>query len=432
MKILRFSPYFFPESVATTHLSNDVNDAFRQVGFLTENYVPTPSRGIDKQTRAKYKKIRHEVLEDGTLHIHRFPLMREGKNPVLRAFRYVLCNLKQYNLGKHAKDIDVICGSSTPPTQGYLCARVKKRLSKKYGRSVPFIYDLQDVFPDSLVNAGLAKRGSLLWRIGRKMENKIYAAADKIVVISEGFKENIMAKGVPEDKIVVIENWINTSEVVPVERENNILFDKYGLDRNKFYISYSGNIGHSQNMDILLDTAARIAKETEDVEFVIIGEGAAKTHVEERIAKEGLENVHVFPFEDYENIAHVFSLGDMGLIISKTGVGASSVPSKTWSIMSAARPVLASFDKGGDLDRVITREEAGVCIAPTDVEGFFHAILAAYRDRDLLERWGKNGRKYVEEHLTKEIGTKKWISLLKSVVETKSTEQAIEKVTVTE
>ncbi len=414
MKIIMMRSYFHPEKVASAHLTNDMLDALAKASVMVELHTPTPTRGIDKATRKKYKKIPYEELYGGSLHIHRFPLMREGKNPVLRAWRYLLCNLKQYKYGKRAKEIDLILGASTPPTQGYLCVKLKKKLSKKYGHDVPFIYSLQDIFPDSLVHTGLTKKGSLLWKIGRKMEDKIYAAADKIVVISEGFKENIMAKGVPEEKIVIIENWIDVNEVVPVAREDNVLFEKFGLDPAKFYITYSGNVGHTQNMDMLLDVAKSIAEVNGDIEFVIIGEGAAKAHVCERIENEKILNVHTFPFEDYKNIAHVFSLGDMGLIISKAGVGANSVPSKTWSIMSAGRPVLASFDKEGDLDRVITGEDAGVCIDPKDVEGFKAAILSAYENRERLQEWGKNGRAYVETHLTRAIGTGNWVELLSS------------------
>ena len=106
----------------------------------------------------------------------------------------------------------------------------------------------------------------------------------------------------------------------------------------------------------------------------------------------------------------------MGLIISKMGVGSNYVPSKTWSIMSASRPVLASFDKGGDLDRVITDNGCGVCISPEDVDGFYNEILSCYENREKLLEMGKNGRSYVTTHLTKEIGTGKWVSLLKEVV----------------
>ncbi|MBQ7288440.1 MAG: glycosyltransferase family 4 protein [Clostridia bacterium] len=416
MKILRFGSYCYPEEVSSSHLSRNTNEAYRDAGFVTENYVPTPTRGIDKETRRKYKKIKYEEIYDGSFHIYRFSMFRERKNPVLRAIRYILVNIKQYFKGIKAKKIDLILGSSTPPTQGMLCALVKKKLSKKYQKNVPFIYNLQDIFPDSLVHTGLTKKGSVLWKLGRKIENYTYNSADKIVVISESFKQNIMEKGVPEEKICIIENWIDTEEVVNIPREENKLFKKYNLDRNKFYICYSGNIGHTQNLDMLLDTAKRIAEANSDIYFIIIGEGAAKSHIALRIEAEKITNVIMLPFQDYTDISHVFSLGDLGLIISKKGIGTNSVPSKTWSIMSAARPVLASFDKGGDLDRIITKNNCGICISPDNTEAFYNTILSCYANSDKLYEMGKNGRNYVTTYLTKEIGTKKWIELLKSIV----------------
>ena len=91
------------------------------------------------------------------------------------------------------------------------------------------MYNLQDIFPDSLAGTGLAKKGGLLWKIGRVIENFTYRNADKIIVISEDFKRNIMAKGVPEEKIVVVYNWVDEEAVKHVPREENKLFDAYGL-----------------------------------------------------------------------------------------------------------------------------------------------------------------------------------------------------------
>ena len=420
MKILKLPAYYAPESVSSSHLIGDLEEAYISAGFEIDVYAPTPTRGVSLEVRNQYKKIKYEEKRDGKIKVHRFSMSREGKNPILRAIRYLRVNLKHYRCAKKAKDIDIIMAGSTPPTQGLLCAKVKKKLSKKYGRNVPFVYNLQDIFPDSLVHTGLAKRDGLLWKIGRKIEDKTYRAADKIVVISEGFKQNIMQKGVPEEKIVIIENWIDTDEVVNIPREENKLFDKYDLARDKFYICYSGNIGHTQNMDMLLDTAKRIAEVNSEIRFVILGAGAAKAHVSERVEKENISNVVLLPFQDYSDISHVFSLGDMGLIISKKGVGSNSVPSKTWSIMSASRPVLASFDKEGDLDRVITDNNCGICVSPEDTEGFYNTILSCYENRDSIAEMGKNGRSYVTTHLTKEIGTGKWVDLVKSVANVSS------------
>ena len=123
---------------------------------------------------------------------------------------------------------------------------------------IPFVYNVQDIFPDSLFTTGVVKNRGLLWRWGNSIENKTYRNADKIIVISEDFKRNIMAKGVPEEKIVVVYNWVDEEAVVDVPRAENKLFDKYGLDRSKFYVTYNGNIGLTQNMDMLLEVAKEL------------------------------------------------------------------------------------------------------------------------------------------------------------------------------
>ena len=189
-----------------------------------------------------------------------------------------------------------------------------------------------------------------------------------------------MEKGVPENKIVIIPNWVNTESVYPVAREDNILFDRYNLDRNRFYICYSGNIGHSQNLPMLLETAKRLAIELPEVHFVLIGEGAAKEEFVKKVAEEKVDNITILPFQDYEDIAYVFSLGDVGLIMSKPGIGNSSVPSKTWSIMAAARPVLASFDADSELSKLVNENEYGIAVEASDVEKLCQAIQVLYKD----------------------------------------------------
>ena len=238
-------------------------------------------------------------------------------------------------------------------------------------------------------------------------QERILDIADKIIVISEDFKKNIMAKGVPEEKIEVIYNWVDEQAVLPVPREQNKLFDRYGLDRSAFYVTYCGNIGLTQNMDMLL----QVAKELEvypDIKFVLIGEGAYKKQVEKVVAEWDLTNVLLLPFQPYEDIAHVFSLGNVGLVISKPGVGENSVPSKTWSILSAARPVLASFDEN-ELKTIIDRNECGVFTRAGDKDSFIQALMKFYHDRDYCHVCGKRGREFILNNLTREVGTSKYL-----------------------
>ena len=409
VKILYLPAYFYPETAASSYLGENRNQAFADAGFEIDAYAPMPCRGISKEVRKEYKKRRVEKLYDGKMTLHRFSMYAEGKNPILRALRYVLCWIAQGWKGMRAKDVDCIYLASTPPIQGLLGAFIKKF------RGIPFVYNLQDIFPDSLYNNGLANKGGILWKIGRVIENFTYKHADKIIVISEDFKKNIMAKGVPEEKIVVVYNWVDQNAVVNVERENNKLFDKYNLDRSKFYIEYSGNIGLSQNMDMLLEVMEDLQDNYPDINLVLVGEGAYKAQVEKIVADKQLKNVVMLPFQPYEDISYVFSLGDVGLVISKPGTGAASVPSKTWSIMSASRPVLANFDEN-ELKDILAGNECGIFTKAGDKETFKQSIITLYENRELCKQYGKNGRQFVMDNLTREVGTQKYVDVIKSVV----------------
>ena len=422
MKLLFLPTYCKPEHAASGYLGQNRNEAYAKLGWEMVAFAPTPCRGISKELRKEYKKKEHRVEKDfgGYRTIHRFSMYAEGKNPVLRALRYFFISVKHFNravFSKYARDVDVMFLASTPPYQGLLGTLIKKV------RHIPFVYNLQDIFPDSLVGTGMTKKGSILWKIGRWIENTSYRNADKIIVISEDFKRNIMAKGVPEEKIVVIYNWVDEEAVVDIPREENKLFDKYNLERDKFYITYSGNIGLTQNMDMLLEVMTELQQEAPDIRLVLIGEGAYKEAVVSMIAGQAdndgairgtsIPNVVMLPFQPYEDISHVFSLGDAGLVISKPGVGENSVPSKTWSIMSASRPVLANFDEN-ELKDIVSDHHCGIFTKAGDKEAFKASILELYHHPDLCREYGKNGRQFIMDNLTKEVGTQKYVDVIKA------------------
>lgn len=404
MKAIFPCSYYLPETAASLYLTDNIVHACAENGVEVDLYTPTPTRSVPQG--AKWE--RNEQHVEGKLRIHRFHLYGEGKNPVLRAIRYFLgeCILMHFCMWKN---YDVAFIDSTPPIQGLKMPLIK------WFRNKPTVYNAQDIFPDSLVGTGLTKEGSLIWKIGRVIENITYKYADKIIVISEDFKKNIMAKGVPEEKIVVVYNWVDQNAVVDVPRSENKLFDKYNLDRSKFYIEYSGNIGLTQNMDMLLEVMEELQGSYPDINLVLVGEGAYKTQVEKIVAEKQLKNVVMLPFQPYEDISHVFSLGDAGLVISKPGVGANSVPSKTWSIMSASRPVLANFDEN-ELKDILAGNECGIFTKAGDKEAFKESILTLYHNRDLCRKYGENGRQFVMDNLTREVGTQKYVDVIKEVV----------------
>ena len=276
MRILFETAYFTPETAASSYLGDNIREALCKSDCHIELYAPTPCRGISKEVRDEYKNKKEETVYDGMMTIHRFSMYAEGKNPFLRTLRYGLCWCAHLWKGLCAKDIDVTFLPSTPPIQGMLGAFIKKF------RGIPFVYNLQDIFPDSLVGTGMTHKGSLLWKIGRKIEDFTYNHADKIIVIGEDFKRNIMAKGVPAEKIEVVYNWVDENAVVPVAKEENPLFEEFGISREKFHVVYAGNLGNAQNIDVIVDAAKELSGR-DDLEFLIFGTGGLKEQFVEKV-----------------------------------------------------------------------------------------------------------------------------------------------------
>ena len=430
MKILLLPSYFYPEGVASPYISQNRNQRFADEGWGMVVYTPTPSRGITPEMRKEYLKKEHriETALDGHLVVHRFRLVEEGKNPIIRAFRYFAQNIKQFNRAvfeKDARQCNVMLIASTPPTQGAMAAMVKKF------RHIPLVYNLQDIFPDSLVSTGMTHEGSFLWKIGCRIENFTYRNADKIIVISQDFKRNIMVKGVPEEKIEVIYNWVDENAIIPVKDEENELFEEFGISRDKFRVVYAGNLGNAQNIEIIVEAAKRL-KDKGNIEFVIFGTGGLEDEIKATKEKEQLDNLKILPLQPYERVAKVYGLGNMCIVACKPGLGGAAMPSKTWSIMSSGRAVLANFDEG-ELKEILEGGSAfrsfdpaqgpqaqgpqpcGVFTKAGDLEGFVTAIEELSQQPERCAEMGRNGRQFILENLTREVGTRRYVEVIKSM-----------------
>ena len=427
MKILELPAYFEPEKIASNYLSENRNQAFVEAGFELVIFTPTPCRGLSKNDRKDYlKKIhRKETKSNNSITIYRFPMYAEGKNPVLRAVRYFLCWMVQLHKGLMVSGLSCIYLASTPPIQGMIGSIVKKF------KGIPFVYNLQDIFPDSLVGTGLAKKDGLLWKIGRRIENFTYRNADKIIVISQDFKRNIMAKGVPEEKIEVVYNWVDENAITPVKDEENELFEEFGISRDKFRVVYAGNLGNAQNIEIIVNAARRL-KDNKQIEFIIFGKGGLEDEIKETKAKEQLDNLKILPLQPYERVAKVYGLGHVCIVACKPGLGGAAMPSKTWSIMSSGRAVLANFDEG-ELKEIVeggpstssgasantnsgTAKPCGVFTKAGDLDGFVTAIEELSQHPERCAEMGRNGRQFILENLTRDVGTRKYVEVIKSVV----------------
>lgn len=407
MKVIFPFSYYYPEQCAGIFVVDDLMHRLAAEGDESVIYVPTPTRNVREGVEWKRK----EVHCDDKMVVKRFRMYGEGKNPLLRALRYCFCELV-YLHHLLCDKYDVAFIDSTPPIQGLKLPIV--RLFRK----CPVVYNAQDLFPDTLSGTGLAKKGGLLWKIGSWVARVTFNNTDKIIAISEDIKRTLVEeKGIPADKVVVVYNWVDSDAVVPIAKEENPLFEEFGLNREKFHVVYAGNLGNAQNINIVVDAAARL-RDNENVEFVVFGSGGLESDIRARIETEGLKNLRLLPLQPVERVKYVYSLGDVCLVSCKEGLGGSAMPSKTWSILSCGRPVLANFDEG-ELQMILTKNELGVFTKAGDLEGFVSAIEELAADPEACAKMGARGRQFILDNLTKDAGTIKYAEVLREVAKQK-------------
>ena len=407
MKVIFPFSYYYPEQCAGIFVVDDLMHRLAAEGDESVIYVPTPTRNVREGVEWKRK----EVHCDDKMVVKRFRMYGEGKNPLLRALRYCFCELV-YLHHLLCDKYDVAFIDSTPPIQGLKLPIV--RLFRK----CPVVYNAQDLFPDTLSGTGLAKKGGLLWKIGSWVARVTFNNTDKIIAISEDIKRTLVEeKGIPADKVVVVYNWVDSDAVVPIAKEENPLFEEFGLNREKFHVVYAGNLGNAQNINIVVDAAARL-RDNENVEFVVFGSGGLESDIRARIETEGLKNLRLLPLQPVERVKYVYSLGDVCLVSCKEGLGGSAMPSKTWSILSCGRPVLANFDEG-ELQMILTKNELGVFTKAGDLEGFVSAIEELAADPEACAKMGARGRQFILDNLTKDAGTSKYAEVLREVAKQK-------------
>ena len=408
MRLLYFVQYFPPEKASGLPIVTDMIEGFAEHGWDVHVYIPTPTRGVADKVRKEYAKKRKEVLCNGKLIIHRMHLYREGTRMLQRTIRYSFFSLQCLVRGLFLP-ADAIFTGGGPPTQGIIGGLIHKWTKKK------FIFNPQDLFPESLIIAGQATETSKVVKLGRKMERFAYKNADVIITITEDMAENIRSKITDKEKVHVVRNWIDTEKTVPVERDKNSLFDEFGLDRDKFYVVYAGNIGMVQGIETIVESAERL-KDEDNIKFIIFGNGSEEANIKRMVLDKGLKNLQIFPLQPLERVSEVYSLGDVSIVPCKPGTGIAGMPSKTWTIMAAGTAIIGSFDTGGELDKTLREADCGYCVEAGNAEKLAEAIRQLRDNPDEAMRLGHNARKYAEENAGKEKAVGQYIKIIGDTV----------------
>jgi colanic acid biosynthesis glycosyl transferase WcaI len=224
------------------------------------------------------------------------------------------------------------------------------------------------------------------------LERWSYRLADAVTVLSDDLADNVAAKLPPRrsGRVRVIPNFVDTSAIEPGDRLTAYR-DELGLGRGPVVL-YAGNIGFSQSLDLVLAAARRLP----EVRFLVNGDGSARPAFEHEAST--LPNVTVAGYVASERLGELLATGDVHLVVLKAGLGRVSVPSKTYSIMAAGRPVLAAIDAGTAVPRMLDAAGAGVAVPPDDPDAFVAALRSLLDDPERAARLGASGRRWVESH----------------------------------
>jgi len=263
--------------------------------------------------------------------------------------------------------------------------------------NTPVVLNIQDIYPDIAIALGFLRNRWAI-RFFQWMERFIYRKAKAIVVISDGFKENLLSKGVPAEKIYIVPNWADPNFISPGPK-NNSFRQRIGVG-DRFTLIYSGNLSYNSNLEPVIEAAELLR--SEPFAFVIIGDGVRKKDLEHKAYKKQLKNVVFLPFQPLEDYPLVLTAADMNLVTLNTQAAMASVPSKIYKIMSSGRPILAITVEGNEVHRLITKANCGICVPPNDPVSLAEALRYAAAHPDELKKMGENGRKYLEEHFSRQ------------------------------
>jgi colanic acid biosynthesis glycosyl transferase WcaI len=226
-----------------------------------------------------------------------------------------------------------------------------------------------------------------------RLERASYRAADAVTVLSDDLRDNVAAKlpAAEAAKVRVIPNFVDTAAIRPLDRMTEYR-RQLGIG-DEHVVMYAGNVGLSQSLGLMIDAASAL-RHRDDVVFVINGGGSARSALERRAAD--LPNVRFGDYQPARRLAEVLATGDVHVVPLKRGLAHSSVPSKTYSILAAGRPLVASVDPGTEVARLVEKAACGVALPPDDPREFIAAVARLVDDPDATAAMGRRGRSFVE------------------------------------
>jgi len=283
----------------------------------------------------------------------------------------------------------------------------------KFFRRIPCVYEIQDLWPDTLRATGIIKSHFLL-KLCDLWCRFIYRFVDKIIVISPGFKEKLIARNVCPDKIEVIYNCCDEKNIYSRPR-NKCLSDELKLT-GKFNIMFAGNMGRAQSLSSVLDAASLISKEYPQIQFVFIGGGVDVSLLKQYAKDRSLRNTLFLPGVSSYDIGDVLALADAMIVHLKDDpLFTITIPGKIQAYMAAGKPIILGVR--GDAADLMNMSKAGILCKPEDPRDIARAVKEIYKmSPDMLDRMGKNAMQFYKNEFSADVGLKKLDAVFTSAI----------------
>ena len=381
-----FAPDLAPTGVVMTRIVTEMAARGHELHVVTSlpwyrNHAIEPGWGG--------RLWRTEKTEWGSIiRVHPFP--GKSKSNLLRralgfiAFSYAV-GIRSVHADGFPFKVDGVLAMSPPLTLG-LTGWFTKII-----RRAPLVFNIQDVFPDAAIQTGAISNKRII-AAAKWLERVSYQRSDAVVLLSQDLRTNIASKIDTKyhDRLHVIPNFVDTVAITPQDRMTAYR-NELGIG-DQLVVMYAGNVGFSQSLNLVVEAAAKFP----EVAFVINGDGAARKKLQEDCTK--LSNVYFGDYQPIERLSEVLATGDIHLVPLRAGLASVSVPSKSYSILAAGRPMLAAIDLNTEIPNMLQQTGAGVAVEPDNSPAFIEALGRLVSNRDQLHAMGFNGRKWVETH----------------------------------
>ena len=389
MKVLYVSQYFPPEIGAPAVRVFEMTSRWRAAGVdarVLTGFPNHPEGRVPAEYRSRFR--RGMAFEE----FKGIPVYRTWLYPAANQGRYRRsANYLSFMLSAAMRGMllrfqpDVVIGTSPQ----LLCAVAASWVARRLGAR--FVMEVRDLWPESLEAVGVCSKGSRLYRMLDRCATNLYRKSWKIVTVTESFRNELRERGVPDEKIAVVRNGVDTEFFRP---DGDLAPEKESLHelRGKFVVSYIGTHGMAHALETFLE-AARLLADEQEIQFLTVGGGARLADLRERSRQMGLRNVTFLGPRPWAEMPGFLRASDVSVIhLLDSPLFRTVIPSKMFEVMASGRPIVMGVR--GEAAAILEEARAGVAIAPESAEEMRDAVLELFRDAEMRRKLGENGRAF--------------------------------------